>query len=342
MGQKSRERGAHTEEALRWYFAQRGYFVVRGVPVLHDREFVTDVDIWLYARSGTCHRTRAIVDARDRGSPKALERILWAKGLQVALGLDAAIVATTDRRNMVREFGQGAGVSVLDGNSLGELLQKWAEAERDRLTQEDFFGLISYDGVDKLRGNWIERIALARARLLSKLDYSGCNAWLEDTIAFLDAFGAGERREAAIRCTYLCLSYFMVGLDFCLAGHAFDLPDRRREELFSGFTYGAGGKEKLDRVFTMIRQARPDVARELSVDLVQPDTGRVILAEFYSRTAVGNSLLEAARQFETLSYRRELVTPDRLEAPLKAHLGVIIDAHGLDRRRFLGDGSAQL
>lgn len=60
---------------------------------------MTDVNVWLYLRPSPLGREHIMVDAKDRGKPKAMERILWAKGLQSVLGVKAsAIVATTDKR----------------------------------------------------------------------------------------------------------------------------------------------------------------------------------------------------------------------------------------------------
>src|SRR5271166_3979663 len=97
-------KGLDFEEALRAYFWQAGYFVIRGVPYLAAGEFVTDIDLWLYERPAALTRRRLIVDAKNRRSPKVSERIIWSKGLQAALGVDGAIVATTDKRPSARRL----------------------------------------------------------------------------------------------------------------------------------------------------------------------------------------------------------------------------------------------
>jgi hypothetical protein len=68
---------------------------------------VTDVDIWLYSRPSPLTRERANVDIKRKKTPQALERIFWAKGLQQVLSLERCVVATTDTRPDVREFGLG-------------------------------------------------------------------------------------------------------------------------------------------------------------------------------------------------------------------------------------------
>jgi hypothetical protein len=95
---KPGQKGPALEELLKAYFWRAGYFVVRGVPYRLEDEDVTDIDLWLYERPGASTRRRLIVDIKNKRSPKVSERIIWTRGLQMALGVDNAIVATTDRR----------------------------------------------------------------------------------------------------------------------------------------------------------------------------------------------------------------------------------------------------
>src|SRR5688572_18729099 len=99
------DKGGRIEEALREYFLSVGYFAVRGVPFTFDSLTVSDIDVWLYTRVSPLHCERALVDAKNRGTPKALERIVWAKGMQSILGLERSIVATTDKRPETKSFG---------------------------------------------------------------------------------------------------------------------------------------------------------------------------------------------------------------------------------------------
>ena len=89
-------KGADLEEFVRAYFARQGFFALRSVSLRFEDEEVTDIDVWSYGRQSASIRTRTLVDVKDKRSPKAFERILWARGMQLALGCDRAIVATTD------------------------------------------------------------------------------------------------------------------------------------------------------------------------------------------------------------------------------------------------------
>jgi hypothetical protein len=107
------QKGAGLEELVRAYFDRQGFFALRGVCYQFEDEEVTDIDAWLYGRQSASVRTRTIVDVKDKRSPKAFERVLWARGMQLALGCDRAIVATTDRGAKIVRFAHQQKVALL-------------------------------------------------------------------------------------------------------------------------------------------------------------------------------------------------------------------------------------
>ena len=184
MARKQAEQGARTEEILRRYFLEQGFFVVRALKLRHNSVDVTDVDLWLYQRPSALARERIIVDARDRGRPKAMERILWAVGVRDMIGVDRCVVATTDRRPEVKEFAAKGDVLILDGRVLSRLEGRFASAT-GRLTEEDFALEVFPRGDEKLLRDWQGRVDESKARLLQGLSFDGCNAWLEDAASHL-------------------------------------------------------------------------------------------------------------------------------------------------------------
>src|SRR6187431_2089627 len=104
--QKIIYKGEQMEELLRAYFLNLGYYVVRGVKYRYEGLDVTDVDLYLYGRSSSLTRDRINVDIKNKKSPQAFERILWANGLKKLLGFNSCIVATTDQKGLTHSFGQ--------------------------------------------------------------------------------------------------------------------------------------------------------------------------------------------------------------------------------------------
>src|ERR1043165_9730068 len=113
--------GAGLEELVRDYFARQGFFALRGVSFRFEDEEVTDIDAWFYSRQSASVRTRTIVDIKDKRSPKAFERILWTRGMQLALGCDRAIVAPTDSGPKILRFAHKQRVALLSKDFLNRL-----------------------------------------------------------------------------------------------------------------------------------------------------------------------------------------------------------------------------
>jgi Restriction endonuclease len=131
------DKGGQAEEVLRSYFLSQGYYVVRGVPFPYQGFDVTDIDLWLYLRPSSLTRERCCVDIKRKKTPQALERVFWTKGLREVLGMDRAIVVTTDNRPAVRNFGAANEVTVLHGEFLQRLVRA-ANRFPQRISEEAF------------------------------------------------------------------------------------------------------------------------------------------------------------------------------------------------------------
>jgi hypothetical protein len=168
---KTATKGPTMEESLRRYFLTLGYYVLRGVKFRYHSFDVTDIDLWLYARPSALARQRTNVDVKNKKTPQALERIFWAKGLKEVLGLDACIVATTDSRPDVREFGLSNHVAVLDGSFLARL-QGSTKTHLERLSEEEFLAEADRACLGKIGGDWKGRYEEAKSRVLTNLSFS--------------------------------------------------------------------------------------------------------------------------------------------------------------------------
>jgi len=338
------DKGSKAEELLRDYFLDSGFFAVRAVPVMYEGVDITDLDIWLYLRPSPISRERVSVDAKNKSTPKALERILWAKGLQTILGLERCIVATTDKRPSVKQYGVQHDVLVLDGSFLARLANRQSGDNRGRFTEEEFVELLGTGRDDKLLGNWKGRITTARGQLLTHLEFDGCNSWLADVSYFIEQSSISARQETACRLVYLVTAYLLIGLDFSIRTLAFEEVEVRRKALEDGFRYGSRGRGRTEDALSLATQLiatyapeskaigtklRNELLREFEKMPVE------ILGEFFSKNENARELFNLARSLESRAYSRTFVSPGNLEPQAQAVFGVLLDFFGIDRRTFL-------
>lgn len=329
-------KGSVAEEALRNYFLSIGYYVARGIKFTFHRFDVTDVDLWLYARNSPLSRERICVDIKNKKTPQALERIFWAKGLQSVLGLDSCIVATTDSRPDVREFGLQHNVRVLDGKFLSRLTNS-ARSHKERITEEDFLADLESGSLGRLSGDWRGRYEESKSRLLHSLNFDGCNAWLEDIEYLLTQIASGNR---AWRLLYASCSHFMIAMDFILREFIAEDQEQRRQIIERGIRYGVSGQaftEKVGRMAAALVEgvaAQPGLADTLQQELQQQASNvkADLLAEFFARNLTGSAAFDVALALESAAFSPQTPTPSTLPSQAQAVVGVIADFCGVDRK----------
>jgi hypothetical protein len=151
----------------------------------------------------------------------------------------------------------------------------------------------------------------------------------------------GERVVEAIRYLYFTLSYFLISLDFSLSDAAFLSADERQKRVGEGLRFGQSGRAGTERI------------TEIAVRLAAASTGSnpaairnavrrtweeypvEILAEFFGRTAVYNSLFGLARDFNRVARQRDLVLPKDLPEAGRATMFVLLDFFEIDRSTFI-------
>lgn len=339
----SGEKGLKTEELLRRYFLSLGYFVIRGVKLNFREEDITDIDLWLYMRSSPLSRERVNVDIKSGKTPQAMERILWARGMQEVMGFDRCIVATTAKKTAVRIFGMQNNVQVLDGNFLSRLRE--SDLDGGRLSEEELLTIIDPDEISKFKIDWRKHLQVSKSRIVSQLNFSGCNSWLNDVKLALERLISDDQfREAACRLTYLFTSYFLIGLDYAMTSLTFMEPNERASLLAEGLKHGELGKDgvsqtvemslKLIEAFVpngrqMVGNIRRDIAR--TFESIPTD----ILKEFFGRSAVASKLFSIAKEFEKQAYARSLVMPQDLDDNLKSIVAVLADYSEIDRNKII-------
>lgn len=326
-------KGAGLEERVRAYFARQGYLAVRGVLIRFEEEEVTDVDVWLYGRQGAGARTRAIVDVKDKRSPRAFERILWARGMQLALGCDRAVVATTDTSPKVARFAQQQKVSLLPAESL-----RRSQPDRevsDRLTTEEYIDNIQRYANYKQDGDWVRRIADAKSAVVSLPPFPAFNKAISSFRFFAERSASrSQHREQTLRGAFLCAALACIALDSALERLFFEEQQTRYRLLASGIMYGDAGdgrvQSSIDTVLTVIAKGVKNgqvIARQASeaLESLFGDVRADMIAEFFSKEQNAGTLFSVARELEARAHMRRRADIVALSVEAKSVVGLFAD-----------------
>lgn len=340
MKNETLTKGPMLEEALRAYFLKAGYFAIRGVPFVFEKFDVTDIDIWLYGRSSSVSREIAIVDIKNKRTPQAIERIFWTKGLQTAVGANRSIVATTDKRPEVKDFGRKLDVLVLDGVFLNKMSSKLAHLET-RLTDEELISLISSYDLAKIDGDWKGRFTYCKGLLSQGLSFDVCNNLLANGHFFAEqAITKEAHSQIALRCLYIICAYLSICIDYELRDISFIPSSERSQIIAEGFTYGSKGRSGLknlvdlstDLVAAYANDGRA-IANQVKAKIEKSlhNIPSSVLGDYFSRGEVQTSLFAVAKEFEELAMARSFKSHTRASIDLRSLLGCLMDYWGLDR-----------
>lgn len=329
--QKDTKNKSYTsEEILRKYFLELGFYVVRGVKLFFQNDSeITDIDLWLYHKVSPIIRHKTNVDVKYKARPKAVERIIWTKGVQQILNTDSCIVATSSKQNIIKEFGDKHGVIVLDGKFLSKIVDRF-KSDNSRLSEEEFVFCIQSKKDDKIGKEWVESYFLSKSILLEGADFNACNSLISDLHNCIKNFlSLGQRQPAALRLTYLMLSYLVISLDCILKDRIFLDKTERKEKLTNGLRFGDKGKETLEKLQEIIGKDYYDILSSKAKKLPTE-----IISEYVSNIDVYSSLFDVAKKLEALAYGRTLVYPGKLESQLQSIIAVFLDYFQINRKTF--------
>ncbi len=334
-------KGEMMEEQLRNYFLNLGYYVVRGVKFRYENFDITDIDLYLYNRSASISRQRINVDIKNKKTPQAFERILWANGLMKLLNFDSCIVATTDRRESVHSFGQKHNTIVLNGNFLKKLqnIKSVIKLIDERIPEETLLNELSKFRDNNQIGNktWRDIYENCKSQLLTQLDFSGINALLPIINYFAESILTDvKKREIASRMLYLTSSQFLIMIDFIIKDIAFLEQKDREKKLSDGFKYGNLGKDGINKIVNIAIQISGNKSTSSSVLKLLDNLQIRIFKEFFANTENGKNLFNWGKQFESIGYAKHFVNPMELEPPLKAIIAILLDYFEIDRKEFFG------
>lgn len=327
-------KGELMEELIRNYFISSGYFVLRGVKFRYEKNDITDVDLYLYGRSSSITRQRINVDIKNKKTPQAFERILWANGVRKLLKFDSCIVATTDRRPVVHKFGQLHNTIILDGAFLSKLR---SNSYSDRLSEEELVQRISKNKSYEISGgkNWRNIYEESKSRMLSELDFSGFNTALPYIEHFVEKILTDpQKQEDATRLLYLIISHLLITIDFILKDVSFLNVSEREKKLLNGFKYGNLGKDGVDTLISIAIQisgkSSTNSLLKKSLDGIPID----ILKDFFIKNENTKNLFNWAREFEKMGFNRNFMNPENLASSLRGVISLMLDFLGVDRKKF--------
>jgi hypothetical protein len=347
------DKGYRLEELLRAYFLRAGFFVVRSVPFQDAGDDLTDIDLWLYERPTGSSRRRQIVDAKSRTRPKAVERLLWTKGLCQLLDVDGAYVATTDARPMLRGISKKLGISVLDGAEIRRIGQSDKVIYPDRISEEDFAKKIT--SIDKARRSKEFHLQYHDIKF-SLIDHFGpgtINRAL-DSFAFFATSAVTshpntDAAEIVLRLTYFAAAIVALSLDYIGSEVAFRAAEERQEALVNAIRFGdideKAGFERIRLAMGLLQKYAPTgEATARAVDLaVKQDFKNIpaeIIAEYVVKSTSPEDLFQIARQLEHVAFLNAVTSFDGLGMEDKSFIAMLLDYSGVDRARFACGWSA--
>ena len=344
---KDKQKGIVLEELLRAFFLRAGFFVIRGVPISFEGDDLTDVDLWLYERpTGTTRRVQ-IVDIKCRQRPKAVERLLWTRGLVDALDVDGAYVATTDKRKSLRKIAKKLDLSIIDGTDLQRIRERQNILFPERLTDEELIAMLRE--VDK--GRRKRELQEARKEIIGSLsDGFGVSSVVRSLESFsrlgraaVSAHPGSEGAVAAGRLAYLAAAIACQSLDYVSIAAAFRSADERRELLLNAVRYGASdrdeGMRNLRLAVGLIEKyapSGPGAARAVETGL-RSDLDAIpaeIVADQAVRLLKDGQLFAVGRELEAASYSRLCPTFDQLGLHAKSLTGAFLDYASVNREAF--------
>lgn len=332
--QNTISKGAVMEEILRNYFLDTGYYVVRGIKYKYEESDITDIDLYLYSRSSTFIRERINVDIKNKKTPQFFERVLWANGLKALLKFNTCIVATTDNRPFIHNFGKIHDTVVLDGSFLSKLKNSYGD--KDRLSDEDLLKEFAKYKCYRLFRNkdWRYIYDLSKSRLLTETDFAGFNSQLISIKYFFEEIMTdNQKRESATRMLYLIISHTLIIMDYILKDITLLDSHTRSKQLLDGINFGNLGKEGVEKIINMATKISGSSNKIYNPNDIEQNTA-FILTDFFSKIENSKNLFIWAKELELKGYAKELIEPNELDLAHKSLISVLLDYFSMDRVSF--------
>jgi hypothetical protein len=343
LSESDLDQGGAAEEALRLYFQTLGAFVVRGVKVRAGRDYVTDIDLWVYTRASVHARHIAIVDIKNKRKSKGYERLIWLKGLQSAVGADEAIVATAASRDDLKPFSARLGIKLLSDQVFKAVVARFSNQDM-RFSSEELdrmWRVVRIEGVKDLAA----LMETSLVELSLGLGFTAMNVWIDEAARLLVYCHDHERRPGpVVRAVLLLASLVAVCADYMGRNAAFADTGTRRTYFREGLQFGKGDEGTADRYLAFAEKVATDFVDRSGAAAASIRAGfqKAVenlpiggFIELFARPAAGRELLDAAVQLEGAAFSRNEPNLASLPTEAKTIVALLVDYAGLDRRHFL-------
>jgi hypothetical protein len=345
-------KGFAIEETLRSYFANQDFFALRSIPFRLAGTDITDIDLWLYERPASVSRRRTIVDVKNKKSPQAAERLIWTKGLQSALSIDGAMIATTDTSAAIQRLARTLNVDVIH---LGAFQQAVASSNLPDIFVPQSHLETAIKNLDRQRrqNSWSEALVDLKSSLISNFGFGSANLALQALNFYgselLVAPGDSVRAAIAVRSVYLSAACAAVSLDFAMAPYLLRSADQRKVVATNGIRFGTG---EASAALTKVRAASSLMEKylengsflaktvESSFKAEADEIPAEIIAEYVTNGDLSEILFEPACALLDESLSLKLTTYDGLDFRSKALISVFLDFVGISRERFANQTDA--
>lgn len=275
------------------------------------------------------------------------ERIIWTKGLQAALGVDGAIVVTTDKRPSARRLSKTLNVTLIDGDAVTKLTQSEQLKKTGQLRSEEFDDAVKRVDEGRRSVEWRQNLQDARASLISGLGVQSTNRNLAASAFFAEqsllAQPRSEQAQVALRLFYLTSALAAISLDYMLADQAFQSQDDRRQSIIGSIRFGESEVvAALPTIRAAIGLARKYVengtaaAKQIEYGFYG-DADRIpaeIIADYVARISASDAVFNVAREIERAATSAELLSYDQMSNDAKSLLGVLLDFNSISREKI--------
>lgn len=337
-------KGAAAEEILRNYFAERGYYVVRGIEIKYAGKSITDIDLWLYSRSSAMSREVTNVDIKNKKRPTVAERILWAKGVATIFNFNRCIVVSSGKNDTTKDFGKSHDIQVISG----DFINKYATSKEfqnriPRISEDDIIAMFKQEHFLTHKETFLACLQKSKQLLVNDLNFYGCNQHITTIEALLRNIIISNKLEPNLRLLYLVISYFLITLDYISKDITFMEKEERERALLEGLNFGEGGAQRVEEILTMATAFATNALTTPSLfpaDETKIEIQRQIeqfpkhLSTFFSNREILTKLFEYANEFNRFGYLYQLPAIATLPPECKAIVGVLCDFFNINRNQI--------